>query len=534
MAQNRTDREIIEALLRQMDPQTYPAGAPDLPAQLGAWLEGQGQSLESSLQGESGLERFAELIPRFLAANPAQNVGALLQMRQPEVEQLKTMATQAAAQPVETAKAVGRAGLEAVKDPMGTAEGLSALEALGAGKALSSLAKMGTRLRGPDLIESVMPEAKVERPKTRTERSQELLEESLARGEVPGETGKADLSRQIDDAIRKGDLNMDFVDDATKYDAVMRKLVGFTEFDKLPDIEKARLDRAAQQGFNIDAFHGTKGDISAFDPGLMGSTTGAPSARKGFFFSADPETASAYAREADPVELGRISQDEFDARIKKMRNRQSEASDEVGELEGKIHNMIGIPIIKKGIADLDVELKTWMTAERASPGKGDALLRERELMVDALNEGYEKTEEYADLYFPEYKLLSAEVDVLEGRIDRGEVGHAGDNIMPVKLKLQNPLEHDFSNESYREVSYHDLLEQAQREGRDGAIFRNTYDGGDLTDIYVVFDPSQIRSRYAMFDPEKSASGEVIAGAAPLVLPLGAGAAAEAYMANQEQ
>ena len=177
MAQNRTDREIIEALLRQMDPQTYPAGAPDLPAQLGAWLEGQGQSLESSLQGESGLERFAELIPRFLAANPAQNVGALLQMRQPEVEQLKTMATQAAAQPVETAKAVGRAGLEAVKDPMGTAEGLSALEALGAGKALSSLAKMGTRLRGPDLIESVMPEAKVERPKTRTERSQELLEE---------------------------------------------------------------------------------------------------------------------------------------------------------------------------------------------------------------------------------------------------------------------------------------------------------------------------------------------------------------------
>ena len=79
-----------------------------------------------------------------------------------------------------------------------------------------------------------------------------------------------------------------------------------------------------------------------------------------------------------------------------------------------------------------------------------------------------------------------------------------------------------------------MLEQAQREGRDGAIFRNTYDGGDLTDIYVVFDPSQIRSRYAMFDPEKSASEEVIAGAAPVVLPLGAGAAAEAYMANQEQ
>jgi hypothetical protein len=103
--------------------------------------------------------------------------------------------------------------------------------------------------------------------------------------------------------------------------------------------------------------------------------------------------------------------------------------------------------------------------------------------------------------------------------------------MPVKLKLQNPLEHDFKSSSYRETTYNDLLERAQREGRDGAIFRNTTDGGPVTDVYVVFDPSQIRSRYAMFDPEKSASGEVIAGAAPIVLPLGAGAA---YMANQEE
>ena len=31
----------------------------------------------------------------------------------------------------------------------------------------------------------------------------------------------------------------------------------------------------------------------------------------------------------------------------------------------------------------------------------------------------------------------------------------GDNIMPVKLKLENPLEYDFSNAPYREVSYHD-------------------------------------------------------------------------------
>ena len=39
------------------------------------------------------------------------------------------------------------------------------------------------------------------------------------------------------------------------------------------------------------------------------------------------------------------------------------------------------------------------------------------------------------------------------------------------------------------------------DGNDGAIFRNTRDGGGTTDIYVVFDPAQIRSRFATFDPE---------------------------------
>ncbi|ANS03732.1 hypothetical protein [uncultured Mediterranean phage uvDeep-CGR2-KM23-C246] len=95
-------------------------------------------------------------------------------------------------------------------------------------------------------------------------------------------------------------------------------------------------------------------------------------------------------------------------------------------------------------------------------------------------------------------------------------------------------EYDFKGSSYRESSYHDLIQKAKAEGHDGAIFRNTIDGAGITDIYVVLDPSQIRSRYAMFDPEKSASREVISGAAPVVLPLGAGAAAEAYLANQEQ
>jgi hypothetical protein len=75
----------------------------------------------------------------------------------------------------------------------------------------------------------------------------------------------------------------------------------------------------------------------------------------------------------------------------------------------------------------------------------------------------------------------------------GEGQHGG-NIRPQQMLLRNPLIHDFDYDSFRDVTYSDLLKRAKAEGRDGAIFKNTFDGTDTADtIYVVFDPAQIRS-----------------------------------------
>lgn len=538
---NQTDRDIIDALLRQMDPYNTPQGSPDVLAQLGARLESAGTQLEGSLQGRNQLERFAELIPRWLAANPMQEAGALMQMRQPEVEQLKTMARQAAADPMGTAEAVGRAGVGAIKDPLGTAEKLSLPDIMGGGKALTSLGRMGRKLRGPDLIESVMPEAKVERPKTRQERNQELFQESLDRGEVPGERTMAAWREQLKQtpARPEGSGQQSRVN-LTRMLAIFRKL---------PDIEKARFDRAIEQGWKYDVFHGTKGDITEFDPGLLGESTGAESARLGFFFSADKNTASRYAQNVDAVTAGRVTQAEVDALEREYQQLQRTASKKMTEIEKPIIDQIGIPILNRGLDELYAKYEQmpaeWKYADEVSLSRRrdekefiegvrqhEALVKEIEEVQEALQAAEElKWEKLRDI--PEYQQLSSEVDALEGIIDRSDYSGLGDNIMPAKLQLENPLEFDFEGDHYRGQTYHELLQKAKAEGHDGAIFRNTYDGADMTDIYVVFDPSQIRSRYAMFDPEKSASREVISGAAPVVLPLGAGAAAEAYMANDE-
>jgi hypothetical protein len=301
-------------------------------------------------------------------------------------------------------------------------------------------------------------------------RSEELMQEQLDRGETPGALEKNRLERIIKETQQgsgktekqlREELNalnnqieqleleiLDLGDYATDekdllYDLFDKQFIiekqlsgrdmsdmsaaastkiksakkSLEAYDAIDDAEKARLDRAVQQGFNIDAFHGTKGDITEFDPGLLGATTDVASARKGFFFSADPETAALYANLADAEKLG---------------------------------------------------------------------------------------------------------------------GGSGENIMPVKLQITNPFVRDFEGSSYREFSYNDLLKKARNEGHDGAIFRNTIDGNAITDVYVVFEPEQIKSRFATFDPEKTGSKNILASVPPVLFPLGVGAAAASYSANKEE
>lgn len=54
----------------------------------------------------------------------------------------------------------------------------------------------------------------------------------------------------------------------------------------------------------IEAFHGTMGDFIRFDPSLLGSETGANSAKSAFFFSSDPVVSAGYAKGYNPYKEG--------------------------------------------------------------------------------------------------------------------------------------------------------------------------------------------------------------------------------------
>ena len=275
----------------------------------------------------------------------------------------------------------------------------------------------------------------------------------------------------------------------------MKKFKRWVRYEMSSIEERSRLDRAIRGDFSVDAFHGTSHDISSFDPGLRGKTTGAPSAREAFFFSGDSITPATYAQWSNDKRVKLFSEDEMDVLAKAglAHNAPRRALLEFEEADkvAYLSRLWGGNSKGKQLAHLESRLR------RTGPNDTE--------MIEVLNKLKERV---LAMPFP-----------------------SGPNIMPAKLKLTNPLVHDFEGASYTDRAYFDLLDQAKREGRDGAVFQNTKDSGPLTTVYAVFAPENIRSNNALFDPENFGSSDILAST---VWPLGIGAAAAAYLANQKK
>lgn len=78
--------------------------------------------------------------------------------------------------------------------------------------------------------------------------------------------------------------------------------------------------------------------------------------------------------------------------------------------------------------------------------------------------------------------------------------------------------------------FQNIIQKAKELGHDSVILKNTFDPADhsnrvMQDIRVVFEPNQIRSKFAEFNPKKAKSGNIAAGLG--AVGLGAAGAAQA-------
>lgn len=267
------------------------------------------------------------------------------------------------------------------------------------------------------------------------------------------------------------------------------------------------------EGKPLVVYHGTGWDFTAFSVDKLGSNTGAASAKRGFFFASNPKVSDFYARMAFKDLAAAIKQ-EWD----QVFQDKPAGGKWVGGYEGDF-------VLESDPAAGRAYKERVLKARSAFQKLGDQEQRYRKLNRRAADIAHEVLEDYGihivdakdagakflddNPYFA--KLMQEYAEVERARTDLMlEIGYMnGANVMPAYLKISNPLEHDFDGERFRDVTYNQLIKQAQDEGRDGVILRNTFDTSDhpmdrpLTDVYVVFEPTQIKSatgNNGNFDP----------------------------------
>ena len=373
-------------------------------------------------------------------------------------------------------------------------------------------------------------------------------------GAIASITPKA--ARKIVDAL----TNQQLANEVARQNAV--KMLG------LPETNTA-MDRARAMGFDGGWYHGTTGDIRQFLPEFLGETTGASSAKKAVFAASDPvnppehmrvkvpptsesvdmlrrlgipeneiaklnevsmaghgaETASGYARlggsreykeamrKANSAEKSgnwleyekwmKIAEDSEIKRSNELQSLVAKYGDARDTLEDKIFNWYNdVNLPPQQIKELGEKIKQLMPYgwyNSYSVPQMQSLRTEVSKLPNVSSDLLKSLDDFI--------AIKAERQLAEGT-------QQGANVLPLMIRSENPMTHDFGGLSYRDQTYSDLVDQAIRNKNDVLFLRNTFDPGGgaakLIDVAAVMNPSQIRSSFAAFDPARINENNLLA------------------------
>ena len=222
--------------------------------------------------------------------------------------------------------------------------------------------------------------------------------------------------------------------------------------------QQAMVDAAAKAaGYDSPVvYHGTLATFSEFSKDKLGSYTGAQSAKKGFFFASSKDNAEYYTKDvwasilkADPDVVA------ANAEYESKKSEAEKAS------EAQYRSQFDPSLSTSERQSFISEMNRAKSAQSAAAGKISTTMERR----------------------------------------RKEMS----KVLPFYLKVENMAEVDFKNAPWRPETFSSAIDRAQSNGNDGIHIKNTKDPLP-TDVFVVFDPNQIKSA----DPvTRDAEGNVI-------------------------
>ena len=221
-------------------------------------------------------------------------------------------------------------------------------------------------------------------------------------------------------------------------------------------------------GNPLTVYHGTDQSFDSFDPSKLGALTGVESAKKGFFFTDNPENAGFYAGWTP-------SKEGYDY----VNNLVNEKKDRVNNIESAIADLRRGRNRKLKVVDNDDASMNDEDLLKLGYSKDEiSLHRTRENLLNSLADATNE-------------LKAAQTLGIANSIGRNFKTGMSPNIMPVNLNIDNPLIHN-QNSQYRDITFSDLIDQAKNAGNNGVIIRGTEDPLRGS-VYIPFDPTQIKS-----------------------------------------
>jgi len=349
----------------------------------------------------------------------------------------------------------------------------------------------------------------------------------------------------------------------------MEKMFNLGQFQG--SIKAPGLLQSTRPLFDEGWYHGTTGDIRQFRKDLLGEATKAKSAEEGFFFARDPRNP--------PVEMTQKSNDpEIIAMLKRAGKTDAEiaAMNTVSMKGHGAHTASGYAQIggdreyreAMRLASIAEKKRNWPEYEKQSAiAENLALAKNNQLQLLTAKHGEARDQMIEDVakslnissmdaygsgvvtknalpyaWWNDPKKIQNIKQMLSGKegsdtaikaIENyksivaqrlAEESASGANVLPVALRYKNPMYYDFKGSAYRDQTYADLVKEAKAKGHDALILQNTYDPGagtaKLIDVGVVFEPNQVRSKFAKFDPANINSPDLLAAGVPLGLLAG--------------
>jgi len=239
-------------------------------------------------------------------------------------------------------------------------------------------------------------------------------------------------------------------------------------------------------------YHGTNESFDTFSKEELGSKNWlAESAKMGFFFAGDKKTSEAYTG-MNSMDMAGLSFGRYDKIINKYKTEQEAIKADIQRVRDSVRQK-EMDLLAKGDEAKKVE---QIRSELRKIGIEEDVINQMIKEVLDLHVSWDKIDKLANAENEANGNTKRQKDLNNKIYDeieeqwKKETG-ATPRVMELFLNIKDPKVVDYTD--IEETNLPGDINEGIGSGKDGVIFNNLADGADADDIFVAFEPNQIKS-----------------------------------------